>query len=456
VRLLQSVRWLAFALALAPMAPLAAQEEPLEPVQTPQSLAPDARMLADQAARRGDAPEALSRYLRILAVTPDDVAALIGAGRAALAVGDTNAAAGFFSRADTLDPKNGRVKAGLADTMLANGNARAALRLFNEAVSMGVPQAELAAERGLAFDLRGQPKRAQADYGLALQAGSNDEVTRRLAISYAIAGDRDAALATLDPLLRKQDVPAWRDRVFVEALTGDVAAAQHDATLVMPPTQAAALDPYLTRLAGLKAADKAAAIHLGRFPGETAPAPRPIQVAAPKLPIDRATLAPPTPAQSFAQVQAAAALTAAAPSDHSDAGEQVRYDATVQAKVDARTRAADRRRAQALAAAKAKQEEQAEVRAAAKRNPPRHWVQVAGGANKRDLGKAWAQLKAKWPSQLAGRTPWTLHYRFTNRLLIGPFPSSDAAQDWVGARKSEGMASFRVETNAGDPVERVN
>jgi len=427
----------------------AAQEEVLQPVEAPQQLAPDALQLAQQAAARGACAEALSRYLRILAVTPDNIQALVGAGRAALNVGDTNAAAGFLSRADVLDPKNGQVKAGLADTMLANGNARAALRLFNEAVSLGVPQADIAAQRGLAYDLRGQPKRAQADYGLALQTKPSDEITRRLALSYAFAGDRASALATLDPLLRKQDVPAWRARIFVYALTGDLADAQHDASLVLPPNQVAELGPYLPRLAALKASEKAAAIHLGRFPGETPPEPKPVAVAAPRIPIDRATLAPPSaPAQTFAQV-AAAAQTAAAQVD-------TQPNPAAQAKLDARARAAEKKRAAAEAAAKAKREKEAEAREVARKNPARHWVQVAGGANKRDLGKEWDKLKARWPTQLAGRSPWTTHYRFTNRLLIGPFATSKAAQDWVSERKKEGFATFRVETRAGDEVERVD
>jgi len=447
------LRLLALSVALIALpAAAAAQEEEMQPVEAPQQLAPDALQLAQQAAARGDSAEALSLYLRILALTPDNIQALVGAGRAALNVGDTNAAAGFLSRADVLDPKNGQVKAGLAETMLANGNARAALRLFNEAVSLGVPQADVAAERGLAYDLRGNPKRAQADYGLALRTRPSDEVTRRLALSYAIAGDRASAMATLDPLLRKQDVPAWRDRVFVNALTGDLAAAQHDASLVLPPTQVAALAPYLPRLASLKAADKAAAIHLGRFPGETPPEAKPAVIAAPRIPIDRATLAPPSgPAQTFAQVAAAAAQTSAPPPVA-----QPQVSAAAQAKLDARARAAEKRREEAEAAAKAKHAKEAEEREIARKNPARHWVQVAGGANKRDLGKEWDKLKAKWSSQLAGRSPWTTHYRFTNRLLIGPFPTSQAAQDWVGERKKEGFATFRVETRAGEEVERID
>ena len=447
---LRTLASLALAAALI-AAPVFAQEEELQPVEAPQQLESNALQLAQQAAAKGDSAEALSRYLRILAVTPDNIQALVGAGRAALDVGDTNAAAGFLSRADVLDPKNGQVKAALADTMLANGNARAALRLFNEAVGFGVNQADIAADRGLAYDLRGAPKRAQADYGLALRTHPSDEITRRLAISYAIAGDRASALATLDPLLRKQDIRAWRDRVFVYALTGDLANAQHDASLILPPTQAAALSPYLPRLASLRTSEKAAAIHLGRFPGENQPAAKPVQVAAPKIPIDRATLTTPSaPAQSFAEVAAAAQANAAPPQAQSQPSP------AAQAKLDARARAAEKKREQAESAAKAKREKEAQAREVARKNPPRHWVQIAGGANKRDLGKEWDKLKGKWPSQLAGRSPWTTHYRFTNRLLIGPFASSKAAQDWVGDRKKEGFATFRVETRAGEEVERVD
>lgn len=443
------LRPLALAAILAALpAVLHAQDEELQPPEATQQLT-ETLQLARQATAQGDSAEALSRYLRILATTPDDMPALIGAGQAALAVGDTNAAAGFFSRADVLDSKNGQVKAGLAETMLANGNARAALRLFKEAVGLGVDQADIAADRGLAYDLRGSPKRAQADYGLALRTKPSDEVTRRMALSYAFAGDRASALATLDPLLRKQDVPAWRDRVFVYALTGDLADAQHDAALVMPPNQVAELAPYLPRLAGLKPSEKAAAIHLGRFPGEAPPAAKPNMAAAPRIPIDRATLAPQQPsgpAQTFAQVQAAA---------QAQADQNPQAEPAELAKRDARVRASDKRHQAAEAAARAKREKAAEARQAARKNPARHWVQIAGGANKNDLDKEWDKLKGRWPSQLAGRSPWTTHYRFTNRLLIGPFATSKAAQDWVSERKKEGFATFRVETRAGDEVERV-
>ena len=261
------------------------------------------------------------------------------------------------------------------------------------------------------------------------------------------------------------------------ALTGDGADALAAAQLVMPSDQVAAFAPYLSRLAALKASEKAAAVDLGRFPGEGAPPAREqvAQAAAPRLPIDRATLAPPPDARPAALAIATPAPRAAqpmlpspslvvppppapAPAPPEQTADRVRSKAerAAQARADARARAAAKAKADAIAKAKQQREEEAEARAAAKRNPARHWVQVAGGANKADLPKAWDRLKAKWPSQLAGRSPWTLHYRFTNRLLIGPFASSEAAQDWVGERKKEGFATFRVETRLGDAVEKVD
>ncbi|UAK24947.1 SPOR domain-containing protein [Sphingomonas nostoxanthinifaciens] len=435
------------ALLLAAPFALAAQQPPAppqddvdQPMTQPLPAAPDALSLARAAAARGDSAEALSRYLRVLAATPDNVEALAGAGGAALGVGDINAATGFYARAEALDPRNGQVKAGLARVELQKGDARNALRLFRDAVTAGVPAAQIASDRGLAYDLRGSSKRAQEDYQLAIQTNPNDrESIRRLALSQAIAGEQAAAMTTLDPLLRQQDVPAWRARAFVFALTGDSAAAVTGAALVMPKDQVDALTPYLSRLAALKPADKAAAIHLGRFPGEGAPPPQRTGAvaAAPKLPLDRGVLTSPAPVLAEAP-SAPAPTPAPAPQPSAPPPHQPT-------------------RAERQAEARARQKAQAEAaqKLAEKKNPARHWVQVAGGANKRDLGRAWSKLKDKWPKLLAGRSPWTLHYRYTNRLLIGPFASSDAAQDWVSDARKDGFATFRVETNAGDAVEHI-
>ena len=210
----------------------------------------------------------LSRHLRELAADPQNVTALIGAGQASLDVGDGNAALGFFARADEKAPRNGQVKAGLARSLLMVDNPREALKMFDAARSLGIADVQLAPDRGLAYDLKGDNKRAQQDYALVLAQGPNDEVTKRYALSLGITGDRERALQLLQPLLYKRDQGAWRARAFVMALTGDAPGASKIVHQVMPARMAQTMDGFLPRLAALSPAQKAAAVHLGEMPSD--------------------------------------------------------------------------------------------------------------------------------------------------------------------------------------------
>ncbi|WP_174273903.1 SPOR domain-containing protein, partial [Sphingomonas bacterium] len=124
---------------------------------------------------------------------------------------------------------------------------------------------------------------------------------------------------------------------------------------------------------------------------------------------------------------------------------------------EARAETAKAARDKQAATAKAARDRQAaEAKAALGRNPERHWVQLAGGANRATLPREWQALKARYGGALAGRSPWTMHYRYTNRLMIGPFASAAAAQDWVNDQRTKGITSFRVTTEAGTKVEPVD
>jgi Flp pilus assembly protein TadD len=212
--------------------------------------------------------ERLGRYIRILASSPRDLEALLGAGQAALDVGDANAALGFYARAEEVSPSNGRVKAGLGSSLVMIERPDDALRLFAQAVAMGVPEAAVARDRGLAYDLRGDSRRAQHDYALAMMRGRDDELVRRYALSLGISGDRAGAMALLDPLLRKQDQGAWRARAFIMAMNGDVAGANGVARQLMVPAMANAMSPLLSRLASLNPAERAHAINFGTVPAD--------------------------------------------------------------------------------------------------------------------------------------------------------------------------------------------
>ena len=136
----------------------------------------------------------LRRQLGELAANPTSVSELVATGRTALKVGDDQGALGFFTRASQLAPQDARVKAGLAAANARTGRPETALMLFSEALAAGAPLGEIAAERGLAYDLLGQPARAQQDYLTSLKLKEDPEVRRRLALSLAISGQREAAL----------------------------------------------------------------------------------------------------------------------------------------------------------------------------------------------------------------------------------------------------------------------
>lgn len=212
--------------------------------------------------------ERLGRYIRILAGSPRDLGALLGAGQAALDVGDANAALGFFARAEDVSPSNGQAKAGLGSSLVMIERPDDALRLFAEAVALDVPESAVARDRGLAYDLRGDSKRAQRDYATAMLRGRDDELIRRYALSLGISGDRTGAMAMLDPLLRKQDQGAWRARAFIMAMNGDVSGANGVARQLMVPAMANAMSPLLSRLASLNAAERAHAVNFGTVPAD--------------------------------------------------------------------------------------------------------------------------------------------------------------------------------------------
>lgn len=212
--------------------------------------------------------DALSRNLRSLAANPKSATALMGAGRAALDLGDAQAALTFFARAEEQLPGDGRIKMWIGAALVHLQQPHAALKFFRDAADLGVPAADFARDRGLAYDIAGSPREAQRDYRLALQRGRDDETTRRLALSLAISGEREPALRLIEDQLLVRDRAAERTRALVLALTGDTAGASRAAEAAMPGPQASAMSPFLARLPTLPPAERALAVHLGIFPGD--------------------------------------------------------------------------------------------------------------------------------------------------------------------------------------------
>ena len=208
----------------------------------------------------------LNDALRRLARSPRDLGALLDAGEASVQVGDIDAAIGFFARAQDISPENGRAMLGLARCFTLQRQPIEALRLYAEAENAGIPEAAMAADRGLAFDLVGDNASAQALYRAALAQGNDPETRRRLALSLAMTGNRQEFEATLLPLLENEDRSAFRARAFGLAILGDADDAVGIAEALMPTDLALRMAPYLRYMPRLTRAQQAAAANLGAFP----------------------------------------------------------------------------------------------------------------------------------------------------------------------------------------------
>jgi Flp pilus assembly protein TadD len=278
----------------------------------------------------------LNRALVALAKAPRDLDALVEAGTAAMGVGDLEAAVGFYGRAAEIDPNNPRVALGLGTVYLRSGRPAEAIPQFDSARAAGVPAREVLSDQALAYDLVGDQASAQTAYAQAIELDpGNDEARRRLAISFAITGNRARFEEALRPLLDQRDMAAFRARAFGLAILGDQARAAAITEQVMPRDLSGRIVPYLAYMPRLTPAQQAAAANLGIFPraadigrddprlarlateakvdSRLEPAGAPLGRAQPKAatPVPAAVPAP-TPASSPAPARVAAAQPASA------------------------------------------------------------------------------------------------------------------------------------------------
>ena len=218
---------------------------------------------------QADPGAVLAEAMHTLATQPKDLAALLAAGHASADMGDMQAAAGFFGRAEEYYPASPAAKIGVGAAMTMMGDAKGAMVAFDRAQALGAPPAMLGLDRGLAYDLLGQQARAQADYRAVLSGAKGDEARRRLALSLAISKDIRGAAAMLEPLLARRDAAAVRTNAFVLALAGDREGARRTIEAALPGA-GARFEPFFRMLPVLRPEEKAAAVHLGEFPKDAA------------------------------------------------------------------------------------------------------------------------------------------------------------------------------------------
>jgi Flp pilus assembly protein TadD len=378
------------------------------------------------AAQVESASDRLGRYLRVLAHSPRDFQALIGAGRAALDLGDSQAAAGFFGRADEVWPTSPLPQAGMGAATVLEGDADGALIYFARAVKLGVTPLTIGADRGLAFDLLGRHAEAQADYRAALSGPEADEARRRLAISQAVSGNRDAALATLGPLLIRRDPAAVRTRAMVLALSGDMVSARSAIESAMPGSWAQ-MGPFIARFATLNSAQKAAAANLGIFPksGQAGLASGSLASGAPAAgnfsgdrlaEIDNLLHSPPPePVQQ---------QPVAIPSAPALAGPVAAASAAISGTVTATPH-------------------------------KRYWVQLASGPNPAALPPLMRGIRSRSEDLLNGVSAYIAEEPGKARLLVGPFRNASDAEVFAEDLETLRVDAFRWISPEGQPIRKL-
>ena len=372
------------------------------------------------------AADALARYVRALADDPKDFNSLIGAGRAALELGDSQAAAGFFARADEVNPRSPLPQAGMGAVQVANGEPKAAMAYFARAQQLGATQAVIGCDRGLAYDLLGQQSKAQADYRAAMSSADADEARRRLALSLAISGDQASAIATIAPLSARGDSSVPRVRAFILALAGNSTGAMTAIDAAMPGSWSR-VAPFLKQLPSLPAGEKAAAVNLGIFPDSNAPAyayaapvrtvPQSVQttgsVTTDRLADVDALLNPPAP------------TPAAQPAWQHTQPVQVAYAAPPRPSTVQRTAAVEK---------------------------PKIWLQLASGSNKDALSRQFERMKSNHETVFQGITGYVVQESDRARLVIGPFRGSTDAEILADDLHTLGIDAFRWTNSDSDRI----
>ena len=369
--------------------------------------------------------DVLERNVRTLASDPKDFSALIAAGKAALQVGDATAAAGFFARADEVNPRSPLPQIGMGSVSVANGEAAAAMPYFARALQLGATPAQIGCDRGLAYDLMGQQKLAQADYNAALIGPDGTEARRRLALSLAISGNKAVALQTLAPLAARGDSATGRVRAFVLALSGDSQGAMVAIDAAMPGSWSR-VSPFLQKLPGLAAGQKAAAVNLGIFPdgGGTT------QYALTTVSSPYAA-----PASTATEVDRLAGIeeqlsrpespTPAPQPTWQSAPTQVAYSAPVRRQTAQPRKAAVQQRL---------------------------WLQLASGPNAAALPDQFRRIKSRNRDLFDGIDGYVAQAPGRSRLLIGPFRGESDAETFAADLSTIGVDAFSWTNSTTDQI----
>jgi hypothetical protein len=277
----------------------------------------------------------------------------------------------------------------------------------------------------------GQQAKAQADYRAALNGPDADEARRRLALSLAIGGNKEGALAALAPLSAKGDTTTMRVRAFILALTGDPNGAMSAVDAAMPGSSPR-VAPFLHRLPTLSAGEKAAAVNLGIFPESSGTA---YAYAAPSRPI----ASPPTVSETVSTDRLAGidALLSSPPARSASAQPWQQPQPQAQA---------------VQVAYSAPPPRPATVQRTEVVEQPKIWLQLASGRNSEALSDQFERMQRDNPDLFKGIAGYVAESGDRARLVIGPFRGPSDAKIFADDLRSIGVNAFRWSNSDSDRI----
>jgi Flp pilus assembly protein TadD len=170
----------------------------------------------------GEAATALQIAHGVLSMEPHDVAAMIAAGDADIALGNRRAAEKDYKQALAVQPDSVPAQIGLAKLTMRD-DAKLAEAMFRHILANSPHDAAALTDLGVALDLQDRHKEAQAAYAQAIAVNGDLTSTRvDLALSLALSGDPVKAEGMLRDATEAGPVPAKvrADYALAEVMAG--------------------------------------------------------------------------------------------------------------------------------------------------------------------------------------------------------------------------------------------
>ena len=176
-----------------------------------------------------DFPAALNLYKSVIAANPEDTDTIVEMGLTELEAGQVDDAIATFQTVPATSKSQFAAQLGLERVYLMQSQPARALEYANKAVALDARSTAALVGRGVALDLLARHPEAQASYRSALAITPDDVPARsNLALSLAISGEFDEAIAIMVPIARAPSAtPRLRQNLaLIYGLKGDLDAAR--------------------------------------------------------------------------------------------------------------------------------------------------------------------------------------------------------------------------------------